>query len=170
MGPEIDLMCFKEFLDIHCMSFPKFDTGRIRTLVAPEETKRMLKAVAKSFLRQSEERQGQQSSWTTDFIQVKGRGQIILMHGPPGVGKTFTAECIGEFVQRPVISLASGDIGVEAANVEDNLRRWFERAQDWGAVLLIDEADVYLERRVTQDLGRNALVSGEIQRPDVRRC
>ena len=29
------------------------------------------------------------SSWTADFIQNKGEGQIFLLHGGPGVGKTF---------------------------------------------------------------------------------
>jgi ATPase family associated with various cellular activities (AAA) len=35
----------------------------------------------------------------------------------------------------------------------------FRLAHRWRAVLLLDEADVYLERRVTQDVLRNALVS-----------
>lgn len=29
-------------------------------------------------------------AWRPDFIQDKGEGQIILLHGPPGVGKTYT--------------------------------------------------------------------------------
>lgn len=28
---------------------------------------------------------------TDDFVQGKGKAVIILLHGPPGVGKTFTA-------------------------------------------------------------------------------
>ncbi len=32
-------------------------------------------------------------------------------------------------------------------------------AHTWGAVLLIDEADVFLEKRELHDIGRNALVS-----------
>ena len=31
-----------------------------------------------------------QKAWRPDFIQDKGEGQIILLHGPPGVGKTYT--------------------------------------------------------------------------------
>ncbi|KAJ0282559.1 hypothetical protein COL940_005112 [Colletotrichum noveboracense] len=31
---------------------------------------------------------------------------------------------------------------------------------NWGAVLLIDEADVFMERRSTSDLTRNSLVAG----------
>lgn len=29
--------------------------------------------------------------WSPDFIQGKGDGLIILLHGGPGVGKTYTA-------------------------------------------------------------------------------
>lgn len=34
--------------------------------------------------------------WSADFIQDKGEGQIFLLHGPSGVGKTYTAECVSE--------------------------------------------------------------------------
>lgn len=34
-------------------------------------------------------------------------------------------------------------------------------AKSWGAVLLIDEADVFMERRSTADLVRNSLVAGQ---------
>jgi hypothetical protein len=45
--------------------------------------------------------------------------------------------------------------------VERNLVKWFKLAETWGAVMLIDEADVYLERREFADLKRNSLVSGK---------
>ena len=32
-----------------------------------------------------------------DPINGKGEGQIMLFHGPPGTGKTFTVECIAEY-------------------------------------------------------------------------
>lgn len=44
--------------------------------------------------------------------------------------------------------------------MEDKLIKWFRLAEKWGAVILIDEADVYLERRQATDLKRNSLVSG----------
>ena len=44
--------------------------------------------------------------------------------------------------------------------MESTLSTWFELAERWGAVILIDEADVYLERRQLTDLKRNSLVSG----------
>lgn len=44
--------------------------------------------------------------------------------------------------------------------VEINLENWMKLARRWGAILLIDEADVYLEERNTQGFERNSLVSG----------
>lgn len=34
--------------------------------------------------------QGANKSWSADYIKNKGDGVIILLHGPPGVGKTYT--------------------------------------------------------------------------------
>ena len=34
---------------------------------------------------------------TTDFVKGKGEGQIFLLHGPPGVGKTCTAGMLFSF-------------------------------------------------------------------------
>ena len=33
-----------------------------------------------------------------DIISGKGGGSIFLLHGPPGVGKTLTAEAVAEMV------------------------------------------------------------------------
>ena len=46
-----------------------------------------------------------------------------------------------------------------AAELEAQLSQVFQLASNWGAILLLDEADVYLERRSNQDLVRNGLVS-----------
>lgn len=45
--------------------------------------------------------------------------------------------------------------------MEDNLSRWFTIAASWQAIILIDEADVFLERRQGANLQRNSLVSGK---------
>lgn len=38
-------------------------------------------------------------AWNADFIRSKGEGQIFLLQGPPGLGKTYTAECIAEMTR-----------------------------------------------------------------------
>lgn len=55
--------------------------------------------------------------------------------------------------------LTSSDIGTYPSDVEANLARNFNRAKSWGAVVLIDEADVFMERRTSSDLMRNGLVA-----------
>ncbi|KAH6691094.1 P-loop containing nucleoside triphosphate hydrolase protein, partial [Leptodontidium sp. MPI-SDFR-AT-0119] len=102
---------------------------------------------------------GELSTWGADFIRGKGEGQVFLLHGPPGTGKTFTVECVAEYTRRPLLALTVADIGTAESRTEAHLSRWFTLAADWGAVLLLDEADVFLERRRTSDLARNSLVS-----------
>ena len=72
-----------------------------------------------------------------------------------------TIECIAEYTNRPLMVLTSSDIGTKPEVVEMNLTKNFKTARSWGAVLLIDEADVFMERRSTSDLTRNSLVAGK---------
>jgi hypothetical protein len=44
-----------------------------------------------------------------DIVKGKGMGLVCVLHGPPGVGKTLTAECVAEFVKRPLYMVSSGD-------------------------------------------------------------
>lgn len=50
-------------------------------------------------------------------------------------------------------------MGTDSRTLEAQLSRILDIAHVWGAVLLLDEADVFLERRSVHDLQRNALVS-----------
>ncbi len=95
-----------------------------------------------------------------DLVHGKGRGLIILLHGPPGVGKTSTAETIAAYTKRPLYSITCGDIGLTAYDIEKNMNEHFRLANKWGCVLLLDEADVFLMKRDWRDINRNALVSG----------
>lgn len=52
------------------------------------------------------------------------------------------------------------DIGTIETRVEQELTRWFDLAEAWDAVLLVDEADIFLEQRKGRDLARNGLVTG----------
>jgi len=57
--------------------------------------------------------------------------------------------------------ITSSDIGTETERVDRILAAIFGRAAKWGAVLLFDEADVFLEMRKTRDLKRNSLVASK---------
>lgn len=93
-------------------------------------------------------------------MRGKGRGLIILLHGPPGSGKTSTAETLAAYTQRPLYSITCGDLGTNPSDVERNLVIHTTRAHKWDCLLLLDEADVFVSRRDWRDTERNALVSG----------
>jgi hypothetical protein len=69
-------------------------------------------------------------------------------------------ECVADLIKRPLLPLTCGDMGVTASEVEENFNRFFELGERWGAVVLMDEADIYLEQRTSENLERNSLVSG----------
>jgi hypothetical protein len=101
-----------------------------------------------------------QEVWVPDFIPGKGESLIFLLHGRPGVGKTYTAECVSNYAKRPLMYLCCSDIGVDPVTIESHLQKWFKISERWGVIMLIDEADVYMEERKVQDIERNHLVAG----------
>ncbi|RGP61609.1 p-loop containing nucleoside triphosphate hydrolase [Fusarium sporotrichioides] len=145
-------------LDVTYCNPPRPNIRAIDTLVMPSERKDMIKALIQKFTSNDLDKTRQQA-WRADYIENKGDGRIFLLHGSPGVGKTYTAECIAEYTERPLLSLTCGDIGTNEVKMEAQLSKWFQLAEKWGAVMLIDEADVYLERRQVTDLKRNSLVA-----------
>lgn len=102
---------------------------------------------------------GIDSEQGTDLIKGKGTGLIILLHGSPGTGKTFTAESVAEIAEKPLFRVTCGDIGTKPEEVEKYLESVLHLGKIWGCVVLLDEADVFLEQRALTDLERNALVS-----------
>ena len=96
---------------------------------------------------------------STDLIMGKGNGLILLLHGGPGTGKTLTAESAAEMAEKPLYRVTCGDVGIKAEKVEKYLESVLHLGKIWGCVVLLDEADVFLEQRSLEDMKRNALVS-----------
>ncbi|KAJ2996676.1 hypothetical protein NUW58_g899 [Xylaria curta] len=94
-----------------------------------------------------------------DFVKGKGKGFIGLLFGPPGSGKTLTAEAIAETAKMPLYAVSSGALGHDAELIHENLSKILKLASHWKAVLLLDEADVFLAQRAVADIARNAIVS-----------
>ncbi|KAI3340593.1 P-loop containing nucleoside triphosphate hydrolase protein [Ustulina deusta] len=133
----------------------KFDREAFKYLVLDYEIKTTVKALIGQFASAD----GHVSAWPKDFVKNKGQGRIFLLHGSPGVGKTCTAECVAELTHRPLLSLTSGDLSTDTHQVEMNLEYFLSLGERFGAIVLLDEADVYLESRRNRDIERNGLVS-----------
>ncbi|CAG9991342.1 unnamed protein product [Clonostachys byssicola] len=137
-------------LEVHHLTDVRWNTKAFDYLVINQETKELIKAVVTNQL-------GIQSK--SDLIQGKGNGLFILLHGGPGTGKTLTAESVAEIAKRPLYRVTCGDIGTKAEDVEQYLDSVLLLGATWGCVVLLDEADVFLEQRSILNLERNALVS-----------
>ncbi|KAF9638016.1 putative aaa family protein [Lasiodiplodia theobromae] len=78
---------------------------------------------------------------------LKGKGLIALLHGTPGSGKTLTAELVAEHTRRPLLKVSTGELGSYGSRIAAELQCLLTYASIWHAIVLIDEADVFLEAR-----------------------
>ena len=129
-----------------------YNDQAFESLVLPENHKSIVKALVSSHAFQAHRS-------IDDIISGKGRGLVAVLHGPPGTGKTLTAEGIADLLKCPLYMVSAGDLGTESTKLEKELQNILDIAHSWGAILLLDEADVFLEQRSIHDIHRNALVS-----------
>ncbi|KAG9251874.1 uncharacterized protein F5Z01DRAFT_254431 [Emericellopsis atlantica] len=122
------------------------------SLVLEAGTKDLIKALVES-------RKFSAATTIDDVIQGKGKGLVTVLHGPPGTGKTLTAEGISELLKCPLYMVSAGELGTDSRFLEHELQKILDICHAWGAILLLDEADVFLEKRNMADIHRNALVS-----------
>ena len=122
------------------------------SLVLPPNQKSIVRALVESHKYQG-------ARTIDDVVQGKGKGLVAVLHGPPGTGKTLTAEGISELLKCPLYCVSAGELGTDPGRLEQELQKILDIAHSWGAVLLLDEADVFLEKREVHDIHRNALVS-----------
>lgn len=92
-----------------------------------------------------------------DIVEGKSGGSFIMATGIPGTGKTLTAEVFSESVKKPLYKVQCSQLGISVDDVEKKLSSVLKRASRWGAILLIDEADVYVRERGA-DINQNAIV------------
>ncbi|MCO5570861.1 hypothetical protein L7F22_024590 [Adiantum nelumboides] len=132
-----------------------FFNDRAYDLLVMENAKQkeMLRAIVSTHLSDKDER-----GRGLDMVAEKGEGCIVLCYGPPGTGKTLTAETLAETLHRPLWAISAFELGQEAGELEIHLRQVLSTALRWRAVVLLDEADAYLERRTSNvDIKRNLM-------------
>lgn len=129
-----------ELADLLTASFPK---EGIRDLVGPEDLLGLVREVI------AEQRQ-------RNLLTQKGFAPIhrLLLEGPPGTGKTFTAQVLAHELSLPLLtvrldSLMSKYLGETASK----LRLLFDAAAEQRAVYLFDEFDALGGERTGNDVG-----------------
>ncbi|KAG2117195.1 P-loop containing nucleoside triphosphate hydrolase protein [Suillus discolor] len=150
--------------DIHRKSWETFDVRKLEEIHFDEHAwdhlvlNKSTKALVKGLVNVTRMTNTSKEVFS-DVITGKGGGLIALLHGPPGTGKTLTAEAVAEHLKRPLYVLSSLELSTVPAELEKKLGDVLKLATTWDAVVLIDEADVFLEQRSLHELERNALVS-----------
>ena len=124
----------------------QWDKNLVNKLVLPDKDKNLIKILVDSTNNNVE-----------DIVKGKMSGVIVLATGVPGVGKTLTAEVVSEGIEKALYSVQCSQLGLNVDTVEKNLQLCLRRATRWGAILLFDEADVYITQR-GQDMHQNAIV------------
>lgn len=77
-----------------------------------------------------------------------GRNARLCLYGPPGTGKTAFGHHLANVIDKPLhVKRASDLISKWVGETERNLAEAFRAASDEGAILLIDEADSFLQDR-----------------------
>ncbi|KAJ6506645.1 P-loop containing nucleoside triphosphate hydrolase protein [Mycena sanguinolenta] len=131
-----------------------FDENAWDHLVLDPETKDLIKSLV-----QVTRNSNISSNIISDVITGKGGGLIAVLHGPTGTGKTLTAEAVADHLKRPLYIVGAAELSTTASALEERLKSILSLATAWDAVLLIDEADVFLEQRSLHEIERNSLVS-----------
>ncbi|CAM6102836.1 unnamed protein product [Calypogeia fissa] len=126
-----------------------FNSSAYDTLVMEPDSKQLVHKLVSQYIGQPVLGDPSQSL-QLDLVPIanKGEGCIFLCYGPPGTGKTLTAESVAESMHRPLLSLTASELGVlSPQDLEETLVELLDIAGTWRAVLLLDEADVLLEKR-----------------------
>ena len=129
----------------------KLDDSAYDDLVLEQEQKDLILGFARQ--------QQSQVKEMGDVISGKGQGLLVLLSGPPGTGKTLTAEAVADKVGRPIYHIDTHELGTDVERLSTRLRSVMNIASEWDAIVLLDEADVFLQQRKPDNVVRNEQVA-----------
>ncbi|CAM1510900.1 Fc.00g084130.m01.CDS01 [Cosmosporella sp. VM-42] len=136
---------------VDCIKDIQFNDSAFESLILIERDKKRILSLLRAH--------GDERLAFDDFIGGKGKGKIFLLHGEPGVGKTLTVESVADYCKKPLIRLDANYLGTTSQSVEKSLKAILPFAERWKAIVLLDEADVYLQQRQKGNSEQSSLVS-----------
>ena len=149
-------MCKKTWVEVFIDTLTPIDWNHtvLQELAIPMSKKALMVTLVEAHIKSAANTTG-----FDDVIAGKGRGHAFILHGPPGVGKTLTVEAIAEQTRRPLYTLSAGELGSTPQELATTLQPILELATIWKTILLLEEADVFLESRNPGEVQRNMLFS-----------
>lgn len=137
-----------EFVRVHVLNLTPYEyvKGLADKLVLPAEKKDLVTVLVQGA-----------NELLEDIVRGKTGGIIVFATGEPGTGKTLTAEIYAEEIHRPLYVVQCSQLGVDEETLEKRLQKVLARAMRWKAILLIDEADVYVHER-GDEIHQNAII------------
>ncbi|MFT5434403.1 MAG: SpoVK/Ycf46/Vps4 family AAA+-type ATPase [Myxococcota bacterium] len=121
-------------------------------LVLPQESRRQLTEVMTACTHH----QDVLNRWGFGRHLTSGRGVCVMFDGPPGTGKTFSAEILASALKLPLYRVQIPNVVSKwVGETERNLQQIFVRARAARALLLFDEADSLFGRRSTTQQSSN---------------
>ena len=90
-------------------------------------------------------------TWGLESVLKNGRAVVMNFYGPPGTGKSMLADAIAKKLGTKILSvnysqLESKYVGVKCQKISKHV---FQQAKEQNAVLIFDEADSFLGKRLT---------------------
>ncbi|KAI0536997.1 hypothetical protein GGR58DRAFT_473532 [Xylaria digitata] len=80
------------------------------------------------------------------LFRNQNKGATILLHGPPGVGKTYMIEFMSLKSRRPLLRLSREALSIIPELLIADLTRWLSLGKKWNAIIVIDHCDGLFER------------------------
>jgi SpoVK/Ycf46/Vps4 family AAA+-type ATPase len=88
--------------------------------------------------------------WGLQSILKDGRAVILNFFGSPGTGKSMTAEAIAHHLGKKLINVNYAQLESKyVGETPKNIKQCFKEAAEKNAVLIFDEADSFLGKRLT---------------------
>ena len=88
--------------------------------------------------------------WGLDSVVKRRKGMSINLYGPSGTGKTITAHAIANILNKQMLFVNYGEIESKfVGETAKNLQKMFDYANENDVVIIFDEADALLSKRVS---------------------
>lgn len=88
--------------------------------------------------------------WGLENTIKDNRAIVLNFYGPPGTGKSMTAEAIANYLNKRVLRVNYSELESKyVGETPKNIKKIFEIAKEQDSVLILDEADSFLGKRLT---------------------